>query len=82
MKCKTAVPRTDLRKRKTFVQYLPVQLKVAFWKAYAALRLYKNYAPQQFALLENCIIDSNGNTLFYCTSKNAEKYYKEFKSNL
>ncbi len=44
--------------------------------------LYKNYAPQQFALLENCIIDSNGNTLFYCTSKNAEKYYKEFKSNL
>lgn len=44
--------------------------------------LYKNYAPQQYALLESCIIDSSGNALFYCTSDNAEKYYKEFKSNL
>lgn len=44
--------------------------------------LYKNYAPEQYALLEDSILDVSGNTLFYCTAKNADALYDAFKKAL
>lgn len=37
--------------------------------------LYKNYAPEQYALLEDCVLETSGNLLFYCTSKDANALY-------
>lgn len=44
--------------------------------------LYKNYAPDQYALLQDCIIQTSGNTIFYCTAKNANELYEAFKKAL
>ncbi len=44
--------------------------------------LYKNYAPQQYSLLQNCIIEVSGNTVFYCTAENAPAFYDAFKQAL
>ena len=44
--------------------------------------LYKNYAPEQYALLEDSILDVSGNTLFYCTAKNADALYAAFRTAL
>lgn len=44
--------------------------------------LYKSYAPEQYSLLGDCIIESSGNTVFYCTAKNADKLYETFKNSL
>ena len=44
--------------------------------------LYKNYAPEQYALLEDSILDVSGNTVFYCTATNADALYDAFKNAL
>ena len=44
--------------------------------------LYKNYAPPQYSLLQNCIIESSGNTVFYCTAPNANAIYDAFVNAL
>ena len=44
--------------------------------------LYKSYAPQQYALLERCVIQVSGNTVFYCTAENADRAYDTFKNQL
>ena len=44
--------------------------------------LYKSYAPDQYSLLEKSIIESSGNTIFYCTAKNADELYDAFKDAL
>ena len=44
--------------------------------------LYKNYAPEQYALLDRCRIAVNGNTVFYCTADNADSLYNLFKNKL
>ena len=44
--------------------------------------LYKNYAPEQYALLENSILEVSGNTVFYCTATNADALYDAFKNAL
>ncbi|MBR1761986.1 MAG: DUF4358 domain-containing protein [Eubacterium sp.] len=44
--------------------------------------LYKSYAPEQYSLLGNCIIESSGNTVFYCTAKNADALYDAFRNAL
>lgn len=44
--------------------------------------LYKNYAPDQYALLQDAIIETSGNTVFYCTAKNANALYEAYKKAL
>ena len=44
--------------------------------------LYKNYAPDQYSLLTNSIIEVKGNVLFYCTGTNAGEAYEAFKKAL
>lgn len=44
--------------------------------------LFKNYAPEQYALLQNSIIKADGNTLFYCTAQNNKEIYNSFKKGL
>ena len=44
--------------------------------------LFKNYAPEQYALLQNSIIETDGNTLFYCTAQNNKEIYNSFKKGL
>ena len=44
--------------------------------------LYKNYAPMQYSLLQNCIIESSGNTVFYCTATNANAIYDAYANAL
>ena len=44
--------------------------------------LFKNYAPEQYSLLDNSIIAADGNTLFYCTALNADEVYAAFKKAL
>ncbi len=44
--------------------------------------LYKNYAPEQYSLLTDCIIEVSGNTVFYCTAKNADALYEVFQKSL
>ena len=44
--------------------------------------LYQNYAPEQYSLLENSVIEVSGNTVFYCTAKNADEVYETFKRAL
>ena len=44
--------------------------------------LFKNYAPEQYALLQKSVIEVSGNTLFYCTAKNADAVYTAFKKAL
>lgn len=44
--------------------------------------LFKNYAPDQYSLLKDCIIEVSGNTVFYCTSKDADAFYEAFKKAL
>ena len=44
--------------------------------------LFKNYAPDQYALLKQAMIEVDGNTLFYCTSKDANAIYEAFKKAL
>ncbi len=44
--------------------------------------LFKNYAPEQYALLQNSIIETDGNTLFYCTAENNKEIYNSFKKGL
>ena len=44
--------------------------------------LYKSYAPEQYALLDDCIIESSGNTVFYCTATNSDELYDAFKDSL
>lgn len=44
--------------------------------------LYKNYAPDQYALLEDCIIKTSGNMVFYCTAVNAGELYDAYKKAL
>ena len=46
------------------------------------MNLFKNYAPEQYSLLQNSIIETSGNTLFYCTAKNADAVYESFKKAL
>ena len=43
---------------------------------------YKNYAPDQYALLQDCTIKTSGNTVFYCTASNADELYDAFKKAL
>ena len=44
--------------------------------------LFKSYAPDQYALLNNSVIEVSGNTVFYCTAKNADDVYHAFKKAL
>lgn len=44
--------------------------------------LFKNYAPDQYSLLKESIIEVSGNTIFYCTSKDADTLYEAFKKAL
>lgn len=44
--------------------------------------LYKNYAPEQYSLLTDCMIEVSGNTVFYCTAKNADALYEIFQKSL
>lgn len=44
--------------------------------------LYKNYAPEQYALLGDSILETSGNTLFYCTAPNADRLYDAFRKAL
>ena len=44
--------------------------------------LFKNYAPEQYALLQNSIIEADGNTIFYCTADNNKEIYNSFKKGL
>lgn len=44
--------------------------------------LYKNYAPAQYALLGDAIIEVSGNTVFYCTAKNADAFYEAYRKAL
>ena len=44
--------------------------------------LFKNYAPDQYDLLSESVIETSGNTVFYCTAKNADDVYKAFKKAL
>lgn len=44
--------------------------------------LYKDYAPDQYALLKNSIIKVSGNMIFYCTSKDADRFYAAFEKAL
>jgi len=44
--------------------------------------LYKNYAPEQYSLLTDSIIEVSGNTVFYCTAKNADELYEIFRKAL
>ena len=44
--------------------------------------LNKNYAPQQYSLLQNSIIAVSGNTVFYCTAENANAVYEAFQKAL
>ena len=44
--------------------------------------LYKSYAPEQYSLLNNSIVESSGNTVFFCSAQNADKLYGTFKNSL
>lgn len=44
--------------------------------------LFKNYAPEQYALLQNSIIECDANTVFYCTAENNKEIYNSFKKGL
>lgn len=44
--------------------------------------LYKNYAPEQYALLEDSVLDVSGNALFYCTSTDADRLYDVYRQAL
>ncbi len=44
--------------------------------------LYKNYAPDQYSLLQDSIIEVKGNVVFYCTGTNAGDVYDAFKKVL
>lgn len=44
--------------------------------------LYKDYAPEQYALLCDSIVNISGNTVFYCTAKNADELYEAYKKAL
>ncbi|MBQ6019055.1 MAG: DUF4358 domain-containing protein [Clostridia bacterium] len=44
--------------------------------------LYKNYAPDQYSLLQKSIVEVKGNTVFYCTGTNAGDVYDAFKKAL
>ncbi len=44
--------------------------------------LYKNYAPEQYALLEDSVIKINGNIVFYCTAVNSDALYEAYKKAL
>ena len=44
--------------------------------------LYKNYAPEQYALLEDSIIRTDGNIVFYCTAVNSDELYEAYKKAL
>ena len=44
--------------------------------------LFKNYAPEQYTLLNGSVIEVSGNVLFYCTAPNAEEVYAAFKKAL
>ena len=44
--------------------------------------LYKNYAPDQYAVLQDSIIEISGNVLFYCASPDAASLYGTFKNAL
>ena len=44
--------------------------------------LFKNYAPDQYSLLEQSIIQTDANTVFYCTAVNAPEIYDAFKQAL
>ena len=44
--------------------------------------LYKNYAPKEYALLEDSILETSGNTVFYCTAENAPALFDTFKTAL
>lgn len=44
--------------------------------------LYKSYAPEQYSLLTNSIIEISGNTVFYCTAINADALYEVFQKEL
>ena len=43
---------------------------------------FKSYAPDQVALLENSVIKTKGNAVFYCTGENAKEAYEAFKKAL
>ncbi len=44
--------------------------------------LYKSYAPKQYSLLENSVVESSGNMVFYCTAKNAGDIYEAYANAL
>lgn len=46
------------------------------------MNLYKSYAPEQYSLLDKCTISVSGNTVFYCTAKNADLLYTAYKKAL
>lgn len=44
--------------------------------------LYKSYAPEQYALLEDCVLETRGNLLFYATDETADTLYDAFRKAL
>ncbi len=44
--------------------------------------LFKNYAPDQYSLLQNAIIQTSGNMIFYCTSRDADSIFEAYKKAL
>ncbi|MBQ5399302.1 MAG: DUF4358 domain-containing protein [Ruminococcus sp.] len=45
-------------------------------------KLYKSYAPKQYALLDNSIVEASANTVFYCAAENAAALNEAFKKAL
>lgn len=43
------------------------------------IKTFEGYGPEQVAMLKNAIVTTKGNYLFYCVSKNPEKYEEVFK---
>ncbi len=44
--------------------------------------LYKSYAPEQYALLSDSVLETRGNLLFYATAQNADALYDAFRNAL
>lgn len=44
--------------------------------------LFRDYAPDQYSLLQNSVIEISGNMVFYCTGANAAQVYEAFKKAL
>lgn len=44
--------------------------------------LFKGYAPEQSALLENYILSDEGGFIFYCVGEDAKQAHSAFKENI